>query len=145
MLKRFRDDEDGFTLIELLVVILIIGILAAIALPTFLGQREKAQDSDAKSNARNLVTQIESCYADTQDYTQCNSETALNPSGIPYGTGAGQASVTAAPNANSFTITSVSKSGSSFIITKSNGGAPARSCTGTSKGCNTSWGTVVTS
>jgi type IV pilus assembly protein PilA len=73
---RRRDDEDGFTLIELMVVVLIIAILIAIAIPTFLGARQRAQDRAAQSDLRNGLTAEKTYYTDAQVYL--DSQTAAN-------------------------------------------------------------------
>lgn len=65
---RERREEEGFTLIELMVVVLIIAILIAIAIPTFLGARSRAQDRQAQSNLRNGISAAKTIFADHQDY-----------------------------------------------------------------------------
>ena len=73
-LRTPRDGERGYTLVELLVVILVIGILAGIALPAFLSQREKAQDTEAKTNVRTAQTAMETYAAGDQGYTTDEAE-----------------------------------------------------------------------
>ncbi|MDP9239993.1 MAG: prepilin-type N-terminal cleavage/methylation domain-containing protein [Actinomycetota bacterium] len=62
--KSMEEKDEGFTLIELLVVIIIIGILAAIAIPVFLNQRKKGYDAQAKSDVRNVAIAVESYFTD---------------------------------------------------------------------------------
>ena len=157
MLTRLRHrahGQEGFTLIELLVVILIIGILAAVAIPAFLSQRGKGQDANVKSDINSAQTAEES-YSTNSNSPGYVSASASNDSAltsveptlknaIESSTEALNVTVTGTPP-NAYVITANSPSGVNYTLTKAASGLITRSCTVTSAaqnsaGCNNnSW------
>jgi prepilin-type N-terminal cleavage/methylation domain-containing protein len=122
--KAQEEREGGFTLIELLVVVIIIGILAAIAIPVFLNQRQKAVDSSMKSDARAVANEMETAFTDTQTYP------AAVPAGVKFSPGnAGAVTVNTAGSAYcvSITRTAGAQPGSqtAWIYISNNGGLQA--------------------
>ena len=139
MLYRLRQrlsNEGGFTLIELLVVILIIGILAAIAIPAFLSQTSKANDSAAKTQVGTLQTTIEA-YASENNGSFAGATLAKLEAIEPTLKDTSTATAVVGPvAAEEFTVSSTAKGTNDVYTLKNKEGAVTRTCTASKGGCS---------
>ena len=129
MLNKLRvrvQEEKGFTLVELLVVMLILGLLAAIAIPSFFNQRDKARDADAKSSVRTAQTAMETYNTDNQGSYAGASATDLTSIESTLNDAPGTLSVTS--DATSYSVQVDSPTGNSFRITRESNGQTSLTC-----------------
>ena len=132
--KAMEEREEGFTLIELLVVIIIIGILAAIAIPVFLNQRKKGWDSQAKSDLRNMATAEETYLTDHDFYTGNVSDLTPQTVGFKQTNGV-LVGIAVDPSANGNTkgycLVALSKSGTGWYYDSEDGGLKGQAASAT--------------
>jgi type IV pilus assembly protein PilA len=119
---RLVREESGFTLVELIVVTLVIGLLAAIAVPAFFGQRAKGADTGAISNVRNLQELVAECRVETGSYSECQTAGQLHANSLTFGTGPGDVQVLYSPlGLGGVVEMAVSPSGTTFANWTLNG------------------------
>jgi type IV pilus assembly protein PilA len=128
-LRASATGQDGLSFVEVLIVLLIIGVLAAIALPAFHGHEERGQDASAKSDARNAVSQVESCFAEEEDYARCekrnarNVDAALADARLPV-----TVTAKAGTRTTAYIVQADSASGNRFRISLTTDGTYSREC-----------------
>lgn len=150
MFDRLVREQQGFSLIEILIAMLIIGSLAAIAIPSFAAQRSKAQDTCAKTQLRTMQLAMENIYTDTDSYEGIDIERLHQAEPAAVGSGACGEGSTAAVGAlagtacdavagtgeHSFCLSQSSASGRNFVLARSEEGTIKRVCAPAGDSCH---------